>query len=260
MLDHGHDGDLSLHTRSQQTVTGSFQRSIHFHIAVGTDLTGFLHPIIFFTFHLNQTFSAGTMSSAGSIRCRPRMDQGIQKRSCFFTRKAAFFFYQSNRIFRHFFLPSSAGQTVFFVSVHYFRKYTHKIIRDFLNSYYSFYLSYHTLLSFSPAHPAKSAKKRQPGSCLFPENCILFWCSKNYIMYWGVFTILIISPHPPKVCTKFIKMSFTFCQFSPRHGVLAVEVKICSNSVLSIFSLSINTREHSCSTASCSLTIAFALS
>ena len=35
--------------------------------------------------------------------------------------------------------------------------------------------------------------------------------SKKYIMYWGVFTVIIISPWPLKVLTNMHKFSIIFC-------------------------------------------------
>ncbi|EJW92893.1 hypothetical protein EVA_19001 [gut metagenome] len=38
-------------------------------------------------------------------------------------------------------------------------------------------------------------------------------CSKNYIMYWGVFTVIIVSCGKEKVCTNFTKFGTLFCYF-----------------------------------------------
>ena len=42
---------------------------------------------------------------------------------------------------------------------------------------------------------------------------LLMGCSKNYIMYWGGFTSIIIASLPKSVCTKFTKMVICFCTF-----------------------------------------------
>ena len=38
--------------------------------------------------------------------------------------------------------------------------------------------------------------------------------SKNYIMYWGVFTLIIISCLPFEVCTNFTYFCTYFCAYS----------------------------------------------
>ena len=45
------------------------------------------------------------------------------------------------------------------------------------------------------------------------EGIFTMGCSKNYIMYWGVFTLIIVSPLPFKVCTNFTKVAFAFYAF-----------------------------------------------
>lgn len=57
-------------------------------------------------------------------------------------------------------------------------------------------------------------KKRQPPiGCPFKEKVFLLWgvVKTIYIMYWGVFTLIIVSPLPFKVCTNFTKVVPTFC-------------------------------------------------
>ena len=39
-------------------------------------------------------------------------------------------------------------------------------------------------------------------------------CSKNHIMYWGVFTVIIIAWILPKVCTNITIINICFCAFS----------------------------------------------
>ena len=36
-------------------------------------------------------------------------------------------------------------------------------------------------------------------------------CSKNYIMYWGVFTVIIVAQEYKKVCTNLTKFEIFFC-------------------------------------------------
>ncbi|GEM_PF-4762678 len=73
-----------------------------------------------------------------------------------------------------------------------------------------------SLVSFP--HPAlfliTRVKKRQPPiGCPFKEKVFLLWgvVKTIYIMYWGVFTLIIVSPLPFKVCTNFTKVVPTFC-------------------------------------------------
>jgi len=73
-----------------------------------------------------------------------------------------------------------------------------------------------SLVSFP--HPAlfliTRVKKRQPPiGCPFTEKVFLLWgvVKTIYIMYWGVFTLIIVSPLPFKVCTNFTKVVPTFC-------------------------------------------------
>lgn len=69
---------------------------------------------------------------------------------------------------------------------------------------------------------------------------LLMGCSKNYIMYWGVFTVFIVPCVHQKVCTKFTKFNIFFCAFY--SFVFATSsfsvVKSASNSSRCIFSFS----------------------
>ena len=58
----------------------------------------------------------------------------------------------------------------------------------------------------------KVSKKTRRGTGLFKEKVFRFlWgCSKNYIMYWGV-TSIIIAYEFGKVCTKIEKYEKLFC-------------------------------------------------
>lgn len=50
---------------------------------------------------------------------------------------------------------------------------------------------------------------------LFRRRYFVFMgCSKNYIMYWGVFTIVIIAWCNPKVCTNITIFYIIFCAIS----------------------------------------------
>ena len=59
-------------------------------------------------------------------------------------------------------------------------------------------------------------------------------CSKNYIMYWGVFTVIIVPRFPGKVCTNFTKMMFVFYAFcilvfsSPFFSIVKSDLKFVS--------------------------------
>ena len=45
-------------------------------------------------------------------------------------------------------------------------------------------------------------EKKTAKAVFFGEGISLMGCSKNYIMYWGVFTVIIIACSPRKVCTN----------------------------------------------------------
>ena len=47
----------------------------------------------------------------------------------------------------------------------------------------------------------------------FGEGISLMGCSKNYIMYWGVFTVIIIACSPRKVCTNMDFFCAVFYSF-----------------------------------------------
>ena len=47
--------------------------------------------------------------------------------------------------------------------------------------------------------------------CLLGEGIFTMGYSKNYIMYWGVFTGIIIACAYKKVCTNIPKFSTSFC-------------------------------------------------
>ncbi len=73
-----------------------------------------------------------------------------------------------------------------------------------------------SLVSFP--HPSlfliTRVKKRQPPiGCPFKEKVFLLWgvVKTIYIMYWGVFTLIIVSPLAFKVCTNFTKVAHAFC-------------------------------------------------
>ena len=58
--------------------------------------------------------------------------------------------------------------------------------------------------------PKKQAMKNPAGGPGFSGEGISFLmgCSKNYIMYWGVFTVIIVPYVPRKVCTNRDFFSF----------------------------------------------------
>ena len=86
--------------------------------------------------------------------------------------------------------------------------------------------------------------------------------SKNYIMYWGVFTVYIIPWGKRKVCTNFTKFGTLFClHYIPLFSVSRFSVvKSASNSSLCTFSFSRRRLAHLCRTSSCSRIIFFARS
>ena len=45
-------------------------------------------------------------------------------------------------------------------------------------------------------------EKKTAKAVFFGEGISLMGCSKNYIMYWGVFTVIIVSCSQGKVCTN----------------------------------------------------------
>ena len=125
-------------------------------------------------------------------------------------------------------------------------------------------------LSSSPraAHPSRSGTctkkacatqaifmqvKRQPGSCLLGEGIFTMGYSKNCIMYWGFYKI-IISSIPQKVCTNLLKYSMFFYAFCTDSS------KRASNSSRPIFSFSRRISAQRSITSRCSTRIAFALS
>ena len=68
-------------------------------------------------------------------------------------------------------------------------------------------------LLYRKAIPCKAKKRQPPIGCPFKEKVFLLWgvVKTIYIMYWGVFTLIIVSPLPFKVCTNFTKVVPTFC-------------------------------------------------
>ena len=108
-----------------------------------------------------------------------------------------------------------------------------------------------------------STKKRQRDKAVFLEKVfLLMGCSKNYIMYWGVFTVYIVPWHKRKVCTNFTKFSTLFWLFYIL-GFSSTEfslVKSASNSSLCTFSFSRRSFAQLWSTSSCSIMISFARS
>ena len=67
-----------------------------------------------------------------------------------------------------------------------------------------------------PAAIYRDIKKRQPPiGCPFKEKVFLLWgvVKTIYIMYWGVFTLIIVPSLPIKVCTNFTKVVFAFYAF-----------------------------------------------
>ena len=69
------------------------------------------------------------------------------------------------------------------------------------------------VLLYRKAIPCKAKKRQPPIGCPFKEKVFLLWgvVKTIYIMYWGVFTLIIVSPLPFKVCTNFTKVVPTFC-------------------------------------------------
>ena len=54
-------------------------------------------------------------------------------------------------------------------------------------------------------------KKDSHRSAVFQEKVFYYGDSKKYIMYWGVFTVIIVSPWPLKVSTNMHKFLIIFC-------------------------------------------------
>ena len=52
---------------------------------------------------------------------------------------------------------------------------------------------------------------------LLGEGIFTMGCSKNYIMYWGVFTLIIVPFSHSKVCTNFQKNSHSFYSICIAH-------------------------------------------
>ena len=75
-------------------------------------------------------------------------------------------------------------------------------------------LAEHFLL-YRKAISCKVKKRQPPIGCPFKEKVFLLWgvVKTIYIMYWGVFTLIIVSPLPFKVCTNFTKVAFAFYAF-----------------------------------------------
>lgn len=84
-------------------------------------------------------------------------------------------------------------------------------------------------------------KKEQPSlAALLGEGIFTMGYSKNYIMYWGVFTVYIVPCVHQKVCTKFTKFNMFFCalySFVSATSSFSV-VKSASNSSRCTFSFS----------------------
>jgi hypothetical protein len=66
----------------------------------------------------------------------------------------------------------------------------------------SSYITHHSV-NYNSAHTVKQTAKRLP---VLGEGIFTMGYSKNYIMYWGVFTGIILPLVLPKVCTKFTKV------------------------------------------------------
>ena len=56
-----------------------------------------------------------------------------------------------------------------------------------------------------------SKKKTASNAVFLGEGIFTMGYSKNYIMYWGVFTVIIIAWFPKEVCTNFTKVHVRFC-------------------------------------------------
>ena len=60
--------------------------------------------------------------------------------------------------------------------------------------------------------PPKNKRDSQRTTASFGEGILLLMgCSQNYIMYWGVFTLIIVPFSHSKVCTNFTKVAHAFC-------------------------------------------------
>ena len=59
--------------------------------------------------------------------------------------------------------------------------------------------------------PLHANKKDSYERCLLGEGIFTMGYSKNYIMYWGVFTVIIIARSADEVCTNFTKVVICFC-------------------------------------------------
>ena len=57
----------------------------------------------------------------------------------------------------------------------------------------------------------QSKKDRTEVTAFLGEGIFTMGCSKNHIMYWGVFTLIIIAWSADEVCTKFTKITTYFC-------------------------------------------------
>ena len=58
---------------------------------------------------------------------------------------------------------------------------------------------------------AHKIKKTATNAAFLGEGIFTMGYSKNYIMYWGVFTVIIIAWMPAEVCTNFTKVYICFC-------------------------------------------------
>ena len=63
---------------------------------------------------------------------------------------------------------------------------------------------------------ATRKKKTATNAAFLGEGIFTMGYSKNYIMYWGVFTVIIIAWLPREVCTNFTKVYMRFCAISQR--------------------------------------------
>ena len=68
-------------------------------------------------------------------------------------------------------------------------------------------------LLYRKAISCKVKKRQPPIGCPFKEKVFLLWgvVKTIYIMYWGVFTLIIVPFSHSKVCTNFTKVAHAFC-------------------------------------------------
>ena len=135
-------------------------------------------------------------------------------------------------------------------------------------------------LLYRKAIPCKAKKRQPPIGCPFKEKVFLLWgvVKTIYIMYWGVFTVIIVPWIYTEVCTNFTKVWHRFCALciqkkgsagkffpaEPFSVILTIQIFYASNNASNssrvIFSFSRRSAAQRSSTSRCSAMIVFAFS